>query len=202
MAKDLYTKIYRILEKKQLSISGISRQLKAEGFDEHRLILTGYLRALRDMNKLNEVEIPPSKIYVCVEGSETLDNNLYSLMAKHLHTLDPDARFPVAVCILFSIFERPVFKEELKIMGVNDSHIRKHRRSLVTVKEITGKDIRDLRRSITRIKVPDSDPAYEVDSNSATHDLNELKNSVLIAITKDMSDLTGLVPKTKQVTLI
>ncbi|AKB85900.1 hypothetical protein [Methanococcoides methylutens] len=202
MTEDLYTKIYRILEKKQLSISGISRELKAEGFDEHRLILTGYLRALRDMNKLNEVEIPPSKIYVCVEGSETLDNDLYSMMAKHLHSLDPDSRFPVAVCILSSIFERPIFKEELKIMGVNDPHIRKHRSSLVTVKETTGKDIRDLRRSIKRIKVPDSDPAYEVDLNSTTDKLNELTNSVLIALTKDMSDLSGLVPKTKQVTLI
>lgn len=202
MPEDLYTKICRILEKKQLSISGISRELKAEGFDEHRLILTGYLRALRDMHKLNEVEIPPSKIYVCVEGSDTLDNDLYSLMARHLHTLDPDARFPVAVCILSSIFERPVFKEELKMMGINDPHIRKHRHSLVTIKETTGKDIRDLRRSITRIRVPDSDPAYEVDQDSLTDSVTALSNSVLIAVAKDMSDLSGLVPKTKQVTLI
>jgi hypothetical protein len=202
MAEDLYTKICRILEKKQLSISGISRELKAEGFDEHRLILTGYLRALRDMNKLNEVEIPPSKIYVCVEGSETLDNDLYSLMSRHVHTLDPDTRFPVAVCILSSIFERPVFREELKMMGINESHIRNYRRSLVTVREVTGKDIRDLRRSITRMSVPDHDPAYETDPDSVTERATTMVNSVLIALTKDMSDLSGLVPKTKQVTLI
>ncbi|WP_445474810.1 hypothetical protein ACT9XH_10635 [Methanococcoides methylutens] len=202
MSEDLYTKICRILEKKQLSISGISRELKAEGFDEHRLILTGYLRALRDMHKLNEVEIPPSKVYLCVEGSEILDNDLYSLIAKHLHTLDPDARFPVAVCILSSIFERPVFKEELKMMGINDSHIRKYGRSLVIVKETTGKDTRDLRRSITRISIPDSDPAYETDPDSVTDEVIALANSVFIALTKDMSDLSGLVPKTKQVTLI
>ncbi|WP_440953419.1 hypothetical protein [Methanococcoides sp. FTZ1] len=202
MAEDLYTKICRILEKKQLSISGISRELKAQGFDEHRLILTGYLRALRDMNKLNEVEIPPSKIYVCVEGSETLDNDLYSILSKHIHTLDPDTRFPLAVCILSSIFERPVFREELKIMGINESHMRNHRRSLVTVREVAGKDIRDLRRSITRINIPDHDPGYEFDQDSVTEKATSLENSVLIALTKEMSDLSGLVPKTKQVTLI
>ncbi|WP_135609543.1 hypothetical protein [Methanococcoides sp. AM1] len=202
MSEDLYAKICRILQKKQLSISGISRELKAEGFDEHRLILTGYLRALRDMHKLNEVEIPPSKIYVCVEGSETFENDIYSLLAKHLHSLDPDARFPAAVCILSSIFERPVFKEELKMVGINDSHIRNYRRSLLIVKETNGKDIRDLRRSITRIRVPDTDPAYEADKASSTDEFIALKGSVLIALTKDMSDLSGLIPKTKQITLI
>ncbi|NPE29953.1 hypothetical protein HNV12_24405 [Methanococcoides sp. SA1] len=201
MSEDLSNKIYKILDKKQLSISGISRELKAEGFEEHRLIITGYLRALRDMDKLTEVEIPPSKVYVCVESEDASESELYSVMSKHFQSLEPDIRFPVAVHIATSIFERPVFKGELKLMGINESHIRNYRRSLITVTDLASKDLKELRRSINRIVIPDSDPAYNIAVDSTSAEILLIANTVLIALVKEMSDLSGLVPKTKQVTL-
>lgn len=67
MEEKLNLKLFELLEGRQLSISGLSRELKAGGIDEHRLILTGYLRALRDLNILEEFEVPPSKIYALPE---------------------------------------------------------------------------------------------------------------------------------------
>ena len=67
MEEKLNLKLLELLEGRQLSISGLSRELKAGGIDEHRLVLTGYLRALRDLKILDEVEVPPSKIYALPE---------------------------------------------------------------------------------------------------------------------------------------
>ena len=70
MEEKLNHKLLELLEGRQLSISGLSRELKAGGIDEHRLILTGYLRALRDLNILEEIEVPPSKIYSLPEKAD------------------------------------------------------------------------------------------------------------------------------------
>ncbi|WP_338103170.1 hypothetical protein [Methanolapillus millepedarum] len=53
---------------RQLSISGITRELKKRGINEHRLIVTGYLRAMNDLNRLNEFDLSPSKIYTLIPG--------------------------------------------------------------------------------------------------------------------------------------
>ena len=45
------------------SISALSKDLEDRGIKMHRLIITGYLRALTDQGVLREREIPPSKIY-------------------------------------------------------------------------------------------------------------------------------------------
>ncbi|WP_269849337.1 hypothetical protein [Methanosarcina horonobensis] len=44
MAEKLNLKLMQLLDGRQLSISGLTRELKAEGIEEHRLVLTGYLR--------------------------------------------------------------------------------------------------------------------------------------------------------------
>ena len=72
MAEKLNLKVMELLDGKQLSISGLSRELKAEGIEEHRLVLTGYLRALRDLELLEETEVPPSKIYALPEKGRPL----------------------------------------------------------------------------------------------------------------------------------
>ncbi|NLO31154.1 MAG: hypothetical protein GX120_11915, partial [Methanosarcina mazei] len=56
MAEKLNLKVMELLNGRRLSISGLTRELKAEGIEEHRLVLTGYLRALRDLELLDEVE--------------------------------------------------------------------------------------------------------------------------------------------------
>ncbi|MGP8337816.1 MAG: hypothetical protein ACT6FC_06250, partial [Methanosarcinaceae archaeon] len=105
MTENLYENIHSILDGKQLSISGITRELRNEGFNEHRLVLTGYLRALRDLGKLNEVEIPPSKVYTHMDN-EKLYEDIYSLIAIYLRKLDLDIRVPVGVFTMSALFKR------------------------------------------------------------------------------------------------
>ncbi|MDV0446528.1 hypothetical protein MsAg5_03700 [Methanosarcinaceae archaeon Ag5] len=57
---------------RQLSISGITRELKKRGINEHRLIVTGYLRAMNDLNRLNEFDLSPSKIYTLISSGSSL----------------------------------------------------------------------------------------------------------------------------------
>ncbi len=200
MQEYLYTNIYRILENGQQSISGITRQLKGEGVDAHRLILTGYLRALRDLDKLDEVDIPPSKVYMLSKSIDDTREDIYSIIGNHLISLDYDARFPIAVYIVSELFERPVFQEEFKLMGINPTHI-KQCLDLPTcvVGESSDKDLKQLRTSITRIAIPSSDPAYQiVKENDKTV---QLATHILVEIIKDVVSISGLVPKTKQTKL-
>ncbi|MHC1576684.1 MAG: hypothetical protein ACXQTE_04955 [Methanosarcinaceae archaeon] len=201
MSENLQTNIYRILENGQQSISGITRQLKEEGFDTHRLILTGYLRALRDLDKLDEVDIPPSKVYMLVKAIEYPQEDIYSIIGNHLISLDYDARFPVAVYIVSELFERPVFREEFKLMGINPTHI-KHCLDLpaCVVGESSDKGLKQLRNLITRIAIPSSDPAYRIVKEN--DEIVQVATHVLVEIVKDVVSISGLVPKTKQTKLV
>ena len=67
MAEKLNLKVMELLNGRRLSISGLTRELKAEGIEEHRLVLTGYLRALRDLELLDEVEVPLRKFILCLK---------------------------------------------------------------------------------------------------------------------------------------
>ena len=55
--------IIECLGKDGKSISALSKDLESRGIKMHRLIITGYLRAMTDLGYLKEREIPPSKIY-------------------------------------------------------------------------------------------------------------------------------------------
>lgn len=73
--KLIYGKIIELIkEKNQLSISGITRELNKLGIIEHRLIITGYLRALRDLNIINEVTIKPAKIYIFKKDNKIINS--------------------------------------------------------------------------------------------------------------------------------
>ncbi|HRR67139.1 MAG TPA: hypothetical protein P5063_05780, partial [Methanomassiliicoccales archaeon] len=65
--RDLKQTIISMLSEEGRSISYLSKELKKQGFDMHRLILTGYLRALSDLNILKEKEVPPAKVYTAVK---------------------------------------------------------------------------------------------------------------------------------------
>ena len=199
MSGNLYEKIHDLLDGKQLSISGITRELRTEGFNEHRLVLTGYLRALRDLGKLNEVEIPPSKVYTQVDNEELFED-IYSLIAIHLRDLDLDIRVPVGVFTMSALFKRPVFKCELNLVGLNQKHIAKYLEMPDSiVRESTDKNHKELRADISKIEVPLSDPAYEIAGND--EHVVTLANEMLLEMLKNVVDISGLVPKTKQTQL-
>ena len=199
MSGDLYEKIHEILDGRQLSISGITRELRDKGFNEHRLVLTGYLRALRDLDKLNEVEIPPSKVYTHVDNEELFED-IYSLIAIHLRNLDLDIRVPVGVFTMSALFKRPVFNCELNLAGLNQKHIMKYLESPdCIVRESKDKNLKEFRGDISKIDVPLSDIAYEATGND--EHVVTLANEMLLEMLKDVVDISGLVPKTKQTKL-
>ena len=199
MSDNLYEKIHEILDDKQLSISGITRELRGKGFNEHRLVLTGYLRALRDLDRLNEVEIPPSKVYSQMDNEELFED-IYSLIAIHLRDLDLDIRVPVGVFTMSALFKRPVFNCELNRVGLNQKHITKYLEMPdCIVRESKDKNLKEFRADISKIDVPLSDIAYEAIGND--EHVVTLANEMLLEMLKDVVDISGLVPKTKQTKL-
>lgn len=223
MEEKLNLKLLELLEGRQLSISGLSRELKAEGIDEHRLVLTGYLRALRDLEILEEIEVPPSKIYALPEKdhesmsekskesipekgkelqpSETSDpEDIYSIFMTQLNKIDLDLKIPVGVYVISRLFERPCFRRELKLTGITQKHLDQYLAKPGMVCEVPDTHLKKARADITRIEIPPDDPAYEIRGNK--EEVTRLANEVLAGLIKHRIDLEGLVAKSKQTTLV
>lgn len=230
MEEKLNLKLLKLLEGKQLSISGLSRELKAEGIDEHRLILTGYLRALRDLEILEEKDVPPSKIYALPEKereqspekdteytssdkgkefkpSELSDKeDIYLIfMAQlnkmtQLNKINLDLKIPVGVYVISRLFERPCFRRELKLIGITQGQLDKYLTKPGMVCEAADLHLKKARADVTRIEIPADDPAYEIRGND--EEVTRLANEVLSGLIKHKIDLEGLVAKSKQTTLL
>lgn len=215
MEEKLNLKVLELLEGRSLSISGLSRELKAGGIDEHRLILTGYLRALRDLELLEETEVPPSKIYSLPEQIKdppseknkelkaqeaSNSEDFYSIFKIQLLKIDLDMRIPVGVYALSRLFERPCFRKELKLIGITQKHIDQYLEKPGVVCEAPDSRLRKARVDITRIEIPLDEPAYEMRENR--EEITRLANEVLSGLIKHRIDLEGLVAKSKQTTLV
>ncbi len=215
MEEKLNFKLLELLEGRRLSISGLSRELKARGIDEHRLVLTGYLRALRDLKILEEIEVPPSKIYTLPEKtreplsekgeesrcSEPSDpEELYVILRAQLAKINLDFRIPVGVYVVSRLFERPCFRRELKLIGITQKHLEQYLEKPGIVCEIQDAHLKKARADITKIEIPPDDPAYEMRENR--EGVTRLANEVLAGLIKQRIDLEGLVAKSKQTTLL
>ena len=113
--KDFNRIVIDSLGKDGKSISALTKDLEDRGIRQHRLIVTGYLRALTDMNILREREVPPSKIY---QPFKALPDSIYESVGKACRKIDPDAD-ELILYTLSRLFKRPVFDTELKLAGVN-----------------------------------------------------------------------------------
>jgi len=177
---------------KQMSISSIARELKKNGYDQHRLILTGYLRALHEMGHMEEIDIPPSKVYIFKTG---MKRDVYTILKEHLKDIDITERLEIAVFILSSLFHRPCFKYELELLGIEA-------RKTETVRESKDVRLKEHRTAVTRIKIPADDPAFElIEVHSDQSNVSIRGNRVLIDILNDLIDLDGLKAKSQQMKL-
>lgn len=113
--KEFYRILIECLGKDGKSISALSKDLEGMGFKYHRLIVTGYLRALTDTGVLRERDVPPSKIYQPVKP---VSESIYETIGKACRKLSPDAD-ELILYVLFKLFRRPIFTSELKLAGVN-----------------------------------------------------------------------------------
>lgn len=185
--KALKEDIFDILKNDGKSISALSRDLEERGINIHRLILTGYLRALTDYNYLREKEVPPAKVYVPVKGKE---KDIYEMVGEFSRKLEtgPDAD----LLILYSLnrlFKRPVFFEELRKAGVRDMPSNKQ----------VGIERQEAKKFIQRagLKVNDLNLVYRHDDPAMASRYEDLLSMVLC----DLMSFSRLVRDTKQTKL-
>ncbi|HEC94875.1 MAG TPA: hypothetical protein ENI45_02790, partial [Thermoplasmatales archaeon] len=106
--------ILEYLKDSQASISGIHRRLQKEGYKLHRLVVTGYLKALADNGILKEHDIKPSKVYSI--RSKTSKKSIYDIIGEEVKTVTDSRQrqAQLAIYVLQKLFRRPIFLEELK----------------------------------------------------------------------------------------
>lgn len=186
--KALKEDIFDILKNDGKSISALSRDLEERGINIHRLILTGYLRALTDYNYLKEREVPPAKVYIPVKGKE---KDIYEMVGEFARKLEtgPDAD----LLILYSLnrlFRRPVFFEELRKAGVRD---------MPSAKQVGIEERQEAKKFIQRagLKIADINLAYRHDDPAMASRYEDLLSMVLC----DTMSFSRLVRDTKQTKL-
>lgn len=199
MSDSIYLLVNDILKGRQLSISGVTRELKEKGIDEHRLVMTGYLRALKDLRKLNEVEIPPSKVYSLVEVEQVDTGDIYSLIAENIKSLESAFMIPVAAYVLSKTLERPVFKEEFIRMGISAKSLGEYLTLPDCVLKPAEKSPKEYAAGITKLKIATGEPAYEL--GTINESVLKHSNCILLRILRNSVDLSGLIPKTKSTSL-
>ena len=166
--RDLKQTIISMLSEEGRSISYLSKELKKRGFDMHRLILTGYLRALSDLNILKEKDI-------------------YIRIAEHARSISPERPGELTLYALYRLFRRPIFKEELERAGVL---------GLSPGVQAKEEDIADTRKFMLKagFKVPTSSKAY-VPLND---ELEGAFQGLLMQMVVTESESAYLVKETKQ----
>ncbi len=186
--KQLKEIIIEEIRSEPVSISGLVRRLKTRGIDIHRLVLTGYLKALTDIGLIREKAIPPSKIFTPVGPKET---NIYEAIAAACDENLPDRRHSAAVSVytLQRLFHRPVFKRELTEMRVVETPELKHAAPAV---------VAEARRILAKsgYRIPESEPAYVVEG-----DYSEEFKTVMASVISAAFRLSHLALDTKQMTL-
>ncbi len=186
--KNLKELLLSYLKRSETSISGLARTLEEAGYKLHRLLLTGYLRALADLGYVRQKDIPPSKVYTVAAGRE---RNLYELLGEFCRDLEPDERKAVSLCIsvLQRLFHRPVFLREVRECGFPSGY-----ESLMVEQE----EREEARRSLMKsgIKVPLSEPAYKVPERR-----DDRREEVLVRVVLERFGASDLVLETTQTRL-
>jgi len=179
--KDL---IFTYLKDEETSISGLSRLLQKDGYKVHRLVLTGYLKAMADMGVLKQKEIPPSKVYTLTTKSE---KNIYEVVGDKCKALDIDDResATLGAYVLQNLFHRPIFLQEIRQFGLGDT---------VLAKKVTGDERLEARKALTKngFRLPTNDPAYLVEREEAYEEFMDfILQEMLIEKFKSQSLVMG-----------
>jgi hypothetical protein len=113
--KTIKKQIIADLSREEKSISGLHKSLEDQGIVIHRLVLTGYLRALVDVGYLKEKEIKPSRIYSVLYSNH---QDIYEIVGTASRIYDEESAGDNALRMLFFLFNRPLFLREMERCGV------------------------------------------------------------------------------------
>ncbi len=186
--KALKDNIFDILKNDGKSISALSRELETRGISLHRLILTGYLRALTDYNYLREKEVPPAKVYVPVKDKE---KNVYEVVGECSRRLSTGAEADLLVLLtLGRLFHRPIFFEELKRAGVRDPP---------PAHQASSEERQEVKKFLQKagMKTLESNLAYVHDDPALNDKFDELLSMMIC----ELLGFSNLVRETKQTKL-
>ncbi len=114
--KTLKEKIIYDLNLEEKSISGLQKSLESNGFNHHRLYLTGYLKALVDVGLLKEKEIKPARIY---SPAYRESRDIYDYAGRIARMMEEEESGDCALIILYTLFSRPVFMREIERCNVD-----------------------------------------------------------------------------------
>ncbi len=182
--KDFNRMVIEALGKDGKSISALAKELEKLGIKHHRLILTGYLRAMTDLSLLREKDVPPSKIYIPLRGPP---ESIYRAIERSVdrHSDRPDE---AVLYVMHRLFRRPIFEAELKLAGV----------TRVDARPADTAALAECRRMMKRNgNTVSSEIAYE-----PTHEFPEVYHEVLADMLLDSKDSRHLVMETRQTRLL
>lgn len=111
------TIIFQELEKGDKSISSLHRVLVNEGHKVHRLVLTGYLKAMEETGLLSSRDFPPSKVYSISHNSEKDIYESVKEVCANNDEIPVKKRPEIILYFLQKLFRRPVFQEEMLRAG-------------------------------------------------------------------------------------
>ena len=186
--KDMKELVLEILKKDPMSISGVCRELASKGVKLHRLELTGYLKALADMNVLKEKDILPAKVFSL---SAARDKSLHELVGESCSRIGKtaDERATLVAYCLQKLFKRAVFDMEVRRCGADGS---------VEGRKATPEERAEAKVLLTRMgyKVPTSDVPVIVEKNLEREFL-----AVLADVVVDRFNARGYLKETTQLRL-
>ncbi len=186
--KDLRELVLEILKRDPASISGVCRELNSRGVKLHRLELTGYLKALADMNVLKSKDIKPAKVF---SVSASRDKNMYEMVGEACCGIvtTADDRATLAAYSLQKLLRRAVFDMEVKRCGLE---------GVVEGRKATSEERAEAKVVLTRLgyKVPNSDVPTVVEK-----DLDEPYLRVLAEIVVERFNARQFLKETTQTKL-
>ena len=154
LEKTLGEIILNLIEIDPKSISGITRDLRDNGQKYHKLVVTGYLKALEDFGYVRERDLPPSKVYYKATPHK---KDIYESIGENVSEMDLTRReqILVIVYILNRLFHRPVFRQEIVKCGFSGD---------IDATSVDQERATEARKILSKagLKIPKNEPGYEV----------------------------------------
>ncbi|MHB8360726.1 MAG: hypothetical protein ACYDAO_02000 [Thermoplasmataceae archaeon] len=177
------------LQKSEKSISGLQKALMEQGYSFHRLVLTGYLRAMVDVGILSEKEIKPSRIYSIMENPQ---KDIYYYLGESVKEFSDEDSGDICLIALSFLFNRPIFMREIEKCGVDLP--RNYRKSKSSKREEYLKNLENI-----GIKIPPTNMLVEPSIKNNDVLFKTLKKLILVSY--DISKYSSLDPEYFQRTL-
>lgn len=186
--KDLRAIIIESLKEGDKSISKITRDLKDKDHDYHRLVITGYLKAMADLGVVKEKPIPPSKVYSIIPSKS---KNIYELLGSLVKARNLGYKKEALLCaqVLEVLFKRPIFLSELNLCGYDEPQ---------GVHKIPAEERTDVKDLLTNagLKIGPKEPAF-----SSKRPFMDETEDTLAELVLEMSGTKALRKGTTQTTL-